>query len=230
MAYAFVSAAVTQTATQALTISAGQNIIIIAGDESAQNSTLTISDALGNVYAPRGTVNDTFNGGTRTLLDCLAPTAGSTTLTLAGATAAEFITLVYTGFASFSAGSFKSFFNSSAPTSTDGCATASITPTSYPAGLICGALISGSIGATLTAGTGFTGRLSSVTGGHFGAGCFAEDLRLTAGSNIASWTSGSAAQSVALVAGSYIETAFNPATVAPFTPTMWFVTDTVIQQ
>lgn len=209
MAYAFVSATVVAAASVAsFVINAGQSVIIIAGDESAQNKTLTISDGT-NSYLSRGTVNDTFNGATRTLLDCLAPTAGTYTITEAGATTPNFIVLLYTGLASFSVGSFASGFQQNPATTADLCATASITPTSYPAAIIAGSVVTGGVGAVLAGGTGFTRQLSSPTGMAFGNGGFAEDLRLTTGSHIASFTcsSGGSGSGVAVVAGAYIETA-----------------------
>jgi hypothetical protein len=219
MAYTFVSATKTAVATLALNISAGQQVVLIAGDESAQNSTLTISDGT-NTYAARGSVNDTFNGATRTLIDCLSPTPGSYTLTLAGATTPNFIALLYTGLASFSAGSFKSaFFGASPPTSTDGITTATITPTAYPAALVCGALAAST--SALTVGTGFTSRFATTTGMAFADAGYAEDVEVLSGSHIGSWTWTTATgTSIAVIAGAYIETAIAPP------PTQYFLEST----
>jgi len=232
MAYSFVSATSSgnTSTTLGLTINTGESLVILAGDEVNQNSTLTISDTLGNTYAVRGTMNDVFNGGTRTLIDCLNGTAGSTTLTLAGAPNAQrgFLVLKYTGLASYSAGSFaNAFFGASPPTSTDGCTTGSITPTAYAAALIGFSFAAST--TVMTQGTNFTSRYANATGvGGFNAG-YAEDQRLTSGSSIASFTMTAGGNSVSVVGAAYLETSFNPALVAPFTRTQVFVTDTIVQ-
>jgi hypothetical protein len=183
-----------------LTIAAGQSLVILAGDEQTASSTLTMSDGT-NTYTVRGTVNDGFHDATRTLIDCLAPTPGTYTLTLAGATNPNFEVLVYTGLASFSAGSFQSVFAQNPPLTTDSAATAAITPTSYPAAIIAaGAFTSLS---TFAPGTDFTSRV--VTSWQFGNGVLAEDLELTSGSHIASYTPSAANCNLALVAAAYIE-------------------------
>ena len=226
MAYSFVSATSSgaSSATLGLTINSGESLVILIGDEIAQNSTLTMSDTLGNTYAVRGTMNDVFNGGTRTLVDCIGATAGATTLTMAGAAGVNkgFLVLKYTGLASFSAGSFKNaFFGSSPPTTTDGCTTASITPTSYAAALV-GFCFAAST-TVMTQGTGFTSRYGNATGiGGANAG-YAEDLRLTAGSGIASFTMTAGGNSVSVVGAAYIETPPPPSNAAGPVPRCIFI-------
>lgn len=206
MAYSFVSAtsAGVNNATFGLTILAGQKLVIMANDAAAINSTLTISDTLGNVYAVRGTVNDTRNGDTSTLIDCLSPIAGATTLTLAGAVQPGMLVAVYTGLASYSAGSFASFFSGATPpTATDGCTTAAITPTSYPAALV-GFCFFGSTSG-MAVGTGFTSRFASTNGLAGGNAGYLEDLDLAAGSHIASFTMAAGGTDVSVLGAAYIE-------------------------
>ena len=205
-AYTFVAAhKANGVATLSLTVTAGQNLVILAADEETNNSTLTIADGT-NTYVVRGTVNDGFHNATRTLIDCLSPTPGTYTLTLSGATNPNMEVLVYTGLAAFSAGSFQSVFAQNPALTTDSAATAAITPTSYPAAIIAmGAFTSIT---TFTAGTGFTGR--AVTTWQFGNGVLAEDLELASGSHIASYTPGAANANLALVAGAYLESASPP--------------------
>lgn len=204
MSYTFVSANKTATGTLSLTISAGQQVIIIAGDEAAQNATLTMSDGT-NTYAVRGTRNDTRNNATRTLIDCLSPAPGSYTLTLAGAATPNFIALVYTGISSYSAGSFASaFFGATPSTVTDAMTTTAITPTSYPA-MIVGLSQAGSL-ASLSAGTGFTSRFATTNGMAFADAGYAEDMEILSGSHIASFTyNTSGGDSVTVLGAAYIE-------------------------
>lgn len=212
MAYAFVSATANATASLAgFVVSAGQHLIIIAGDETAASSTLTMSDGT-NTYLSRGTVNDTSFNATRTLLDCMNPTPGTYTLTLAGAATGDFIVCLYTGLlGGFAAGSFKSFFALAPSTAVDACATTSITPTSYAAALICGSLVvnGGPSSAVMAAGTGFTDRFNNNIAMATSNGGFVEDLRQTSGSHIASYTctANNTGSGVALIAGAYLETA-----------------------
>lgn len=166
-----------------------------------------------NTYAVRGTVNDTQHNATRTLIDCLAPTPGTYTLTLSGATTQSFVVFVYTGLASFSVGSFKSFFAVNPATTADGAATAAVTPTAYPAAVV--SLMGTTGGApSISFGTGFTGRLNSSWA--FGNGCLGEDLRLLAGSNIASYTANVINACTAIVAGAYLEPAIPAVLGAPY--------------
>src|ERR1700678_720974 len=130
---AFVSATQNNGATRTVTFAAGQNAIIIAQDGGAANSTLTLSDGT-NTYELRGTKSDTRSDVTTTLFDCLNPTPGTYTLTLSGQQGTGACNVVlYTGLTAFSDRSFESFFAAAPPTTTDGCTTAAITPTSFPA-------------------------------------------------------------------------------------------------
>jgi hypothetical protein len=164
--------------------------------------TLTMSDGT-NTYVSRGTISDTRSNFTTTLLDCLTPTPGTYTLTLAGATGGgpQFLILIYTGISSYSAGSFASAnFAATVPSTTDGVTTSAITPTSYSALIISGAFWAGGTPAT-AAGTGFTSRFAY---GSSGFPQYAEDLTLSSGSNIASWTSTAGQADVNVVGAAYI--------------------------
>jgi hypothetical protein len=206
MAYAFVSSTNSGTHTlPGLVVSAGQSLIISAfdGDGVSSSSTLTITDGT-NTYTTRGSKGDTRNVTTSALIDCLAPTPGTYTLTLNGSDAnlGYFIVSKYTGLQSYSAGSFASFFSGATPpTTTDGCTTTAITPTGYPAMIFC----TGTVTGTLTAGTGFTVRYSNQFGGP---GFWSEDLRLaTSGSNIASYTMSAGGTDVVIMGAAYLEAA-----------------------
>jgi NAD/NADP transhydrogenase alpha subunit len=111
----------------------------------------------------------------------------------------------YTGLSAFSAGSFASFFQFNPPTTADGCATPAITPTSFPAMIFAAAQTSAAF--VLTPGTGFTSRFAGSGAGDGGNGVYAEDLRLTSGSNIASFTAGTTNNDVTVIGAAYIETA-----------------------
>lgn len=198
----FVSATLSTSATKTgVVIAAGQSLIILAIDGFGGSKTLTISDGT-NAYAVRGTQNEAFNNQTVTLIDCLNPTPGTYTLTLAGATGGgpQFLILIYSGGLTYSAGSFASYDSNTAWTSTtDGTTTPAITPASYPA-LVVGLGLSSSAGG-LVAGTDFTSRF---TFGSTGFKNYAEDLTLASGSHIASFTAPSATDANVVVAAAYI--------------------------
>lgn len=205
-AFTFVSATNSTTATKTgVVISAGQSLIIFAMDGNAGSETLTISDGT-NTYVTRGTTTETFNNWTATLIDCLSPTPGTYTLTLAGATGGgpQFLILKYTGLASYSAGSYAgAHFGSSVPSTTDGATTSAITPTSYNALLVGLAANNGGANSfTVSTGTGFTSRF---TQGVTGYPSFAEDMEVTSGSHIASYTAGAAQSSLVVIGAAYIE-------------------------
>lgn len=180
-------------------INAGETPIIVGCNFAASGSTLTLTDGT-NTYTSRGTGNDTRNGLTFTLFDCIGAIPGTYTLTLTGAgTGGGFWTNNYTGLTAFSAGSFASFFSgASPPITTDGCTTSVITPSSYAA-MILGI---GTCDGTLTAGTGFTARATASSGPAFST----EDLRLTSGSNIASYTMTTGGTDVVILGAAYLET------------------------
>jgi hypothetical protein len=197
MSYAFVSSTSSATTKTGFVIAAGQQVFVLATDQSAINSTLTLSDGT-NTYVSLGTINDTRDTATYTLLACLNPTPGTYTLTLSGATSGLMFQSLYTGLASISVGSFQSFFSGAfPPTTTDGCATAAITPTSYPAAI----LAFGQVFGTLSAGTGFTLRSTQNSNPSFSL----EDLELTSGSHIASYTMATGGTDVTILAVAVIE-------------------------
>ena len=205
-AYTFVSATNSTTATKTgVVISAGQSLIIFAMDGNAGSETLTISDGT-NTYVTRGTTTETFNGWTATLIDCLSPVPGTYTLTLSGATGGgpQFLILKYTGIASYSTGAWPgAHFGSSVPSSTDGATTSAITPTSYNALLVGLAANNGGANSyVLSSGTGFTSRF---TQGVTGYPSFAEDMEVTSGSHIASFTAGATQTSLIVMGAAYNE-------------------------
>lgn len=206
MAYSFIAGynGATAATVSGLVVSAGQSLIILAGNATTQNATLTVADGT-NSYAVRGTINDTFNGATRTLIDCLAPTPGTYTLTLSGGGASpQIIVLVYTGLASYSAGSFvSSFFGASPPTNTDGCITSGVIPTSYSAMIIGLSLCSG--GTTLTQGTLFSSSYSVISGLSNGDHMFGENLESTQGFTLVSFTASGTPASISMLGAAYIE-------------------------
>jgi hypothetical protein len=206
-----------------LTINAGESVMIVLMDGGAANSTLTLSDGGTNVYAVRGTKSDTRDGITTTLVDCMTPIPGTYTLTMSGQVGLGAMSISkYTGLSSFSAGSFSSaLFTSTSPatlpTTTDGIATAAITPTGFPAMMFAAAqTVAGTAGpVVLAAGTGFTSRFNNDTGGDGANGVAIEDLRLTSGSNIASFTASANAGADATVIGAaYLESAPTAAALA----------------
>lgn len=201
MAYAFVSSTFSGGNTLAsFVINAGESLIISAHDPGQINASLTITDGT-NTYAVRGTKNDTRDATTETLIDCLAPTPGTYTLTLSGTLVSGwFVVTKYTGLASYSASSFaaQAYPTATPPTTTDGCTTTAITPSAYPA-MIFG---SGTCFGTLAAGTGFTLRASLTSGPEF----FIEDLRLaSSGSNIVSFTMTVGGSDVVVLGAAYLE-------------------------
>jgi hypothetical protein len=207
----FVSATLSTTATKTgVVIAAGQSLIILAMDGFAASETLTISDGT-NIYVSRGTRNETLNGQTYTLIDSLSPTPGTYTLTLSGGAGGgpQFLILIYSGGLTYSAGSFASYDSSGSPVfTTDGSTTAAITPTAYPA-LIVG-LSSAGNGSAMTAGTGFTSRFAF---GSSGFQNYAEDLTISSGSHIASFTATAGSAAIVVLGAAYL-----PSAPAPFAP------------
>ncbi len=202
-AVTFVSATLSTAATKTgVVIAAGQSVVVLAMDGFAQGETLTISDGT-NTYVSRGTTS--ADGGTFTLLDCISPTPGTYTLTLAGATGGgpDFIILIYSGISSYSAGSLKSANFSTTTTATDAVTTASITPTSYPALVVGWAATAEGAALNLAVGTGFTSRFAF---GGTGFQNFAEDLTLASGSHIASWTANTTITPMSVLGAAYLAT------------------------
>lgn len=190
------------------TIGPGMSMILLAGNATTQSATLTASDQLGNSYANRGAFNDGFGSSTRAMLDCVTPgTLGAPVVTLGGGT--ELIVLLYAGLASYSAGSFAGLLITPGGTpslATDGCATGSITPSSYPSILIGGSFCAS--GSALNPGTGFTPRFNRSGGGFPNAdSAYAQDKRLTSGSSIFSFTALLASGDVCVMGAAYIESA-----------------------
>jgi uncharacterized protein YlzI (FlbEa/FlbD family) len=227
MAYSFVNATYSGSGILAgFVISAGQQLIIEATDIGAPASTLTLSDGT-NTYVSRGSVQEVRDGIISYWFDCLAPTPGTYTISVVGATTPLITAYRYTGLGSYSAGSFAShdYNTASPPTTSDGITTTAITPTSYPAAVI--GIIPYATGANtlFAAGAGFT-----KNDGRNTSPCeIEEDIRLLSGSNIASFTMTTGGSSVLVMGAAYLETTFNPALLAPYVKTTWFVTDTVVQ-
>jgi hypothetical protein len=207
--YSFVAATQTSsnnstTTTQAITISAGQNLILLAADGANQGATLTATDTLGNTYVPRKTQSDTYLGETYTLLDCLSPTPGSTTITLTttGTTTPNpgLIVLVYTGIASFDQ-VVSSFAHSGWSTATNGALSTAIAPTSQPA-MLLGFTIG--LGGTITPDAGSNVRVNNSTWIQ-GEPEVIEDYTLTSTSAAqAAFTFSSATASRVIIAATYI--------------------------
>ena len=200
----FVSATQSNGATRTVTYAAGQNVIIVAQDGGGGNSPLALSDGT-NTYVQRGAKTDTRDGFTTTLFDCLNPTPGTYTLTLSGQQGNGAVNIIlYTGLASFSSGSFESaLFTSTSPstlpTTTNGITTAAITPGSFPTMIFAASQTSE--GQVLAPGTGFTSRFANDAVGDGNNGVYVEDLLLTSGSNIASFTATALAGADATVIG-----------------------------
>lgn len=133
----------------------------------------------------------------------MSPAPGTYTLTVGGGVTPLQVAYRYTGLASYSAGSFVSAdFNSASPTTaTDGITTTAITPTGYPAAVMGFIPYAGGANTLFAAGTGFTKNDSRNT-----SPCECEeDIRLTSGSNIASFTMSTGGSSVLIFGAAYIE-------------------------
>jgi hypothetical protein len=193
--------------TATLVINPGESVIVLLMDASQANSTLTLTDGT-NTYAFLGSKSDTRDGFTTTLVASMNPTPGTYTLTLSGAggDGGAFNISKYTGLTSFSAGSFESFFSGATPpTATDGCATSAIAPSAFPAMIFAASQVAS--GTILAAGTGFTSRFANSTAGDGGNGVYIEDLRLTSGSNIGSFTMTAGGSDVTVIGAAFTESA-----------------------
>jgi hypothetical protein len=203
------------TTTLTLTISAGQELIILAADGANSGATLTVTDTRGNTFISRKTINDTFDQESYALIDCLTPAAGADTITLTttGATTPEpgLQVLVYTGLASFDQATSK-FAHSGWATTTNGATSTAISPASQP-GMLLG--FASGVGGTIAPDAGASTRVNDTTWIN-AQNTVIEDYRFTStASETANFTFSLATASNVIIAGTYIETS---GAGAPFAP------------
>src|SRR5882724_1519936 len=219
MAYSFVAShqvnsSNSATTTLAITILAGQSLVLLAADGSNQGATLTATDTLGNVYVSRKTQNDTFNGETYALLDCLAPIAGSTTITLTttGTVTPQpgLIVLVYTGIGSFDQ-VVSSFAHSGWATTTNGALSSAISPTSQPAMLL--GFASG-IGGTIAPDAAANSQVNNTAWVNAQSTVVEDYRKLSTSSTQSAFTFSLATASNAIIAATYIESTNGGAVLA----------------
>lgn len=192
-------------ATIATTINAGESLVLMVCDTQHQSATLSVSDTLGNTYTSRGVANDTFNGATVGIFDCLAPAfTGSTTITVASSLGASTVMAGvcahYTGLSSFSSGSFVHAFAQTPTTVT----TSAITPSSYWSTVVC--FTHAATASTPSPGSGFTQQGSTFTNLSNGDVAAMEDVVVKTGTQTGSWTFGAGSSSAMVQAVAYVQT------------------------
>ncbi|HXI39946.1 MAG TPA: hypothetical protein VNH83_08205 [Bryobacteraceae bacterium] len=210
MAYAFQtshqgSSSNSSTTQLSFTIAAGRQLICLAADGANSANGLSIADNLGNTYVQRKTINDTFNGESYALFDCLAPNTGAATLTLtlSGGTTPNpgLIVLEYTGLASFDQATSK-FAHSGWATTTNGALSTAITPGVQPCMLL--GFASGQ-GGTTAPDAGANSRINNTTWVQ-AQNTTIEDYRLTSLSAAqAAFTFSLATASNVIIAATYLE-------------------------
>ena len=216
MSYTHVGNAQNYNAAVAITVSAGDLVVVSVSWNDSTSTPAVPTDGLGNTYTLIGYARDTFAGSSTGVYQSIVTTGGSASIFFpTPPSGPQYVVNRYTGLVASSV-SVTNYMNGTLTTATDALTSTTLTPGSQPGMLFAAGYVDSS--QVLASGTGFTNRTPAGETRNF----YVEDAPIASVSAVAAtftYTAGTATHGI-VVAAYFAES--GPPASYPMSSEMYF--------